>query len=172
MGMTPSEFFESFVEGNRFDCHESPGDVRRAFNAAVAASHFADQYFTYNKRHNPPLVAAFDKIGAFVEHLTIRTNGAFRDIRSISNAYKHLYTDIANGASAFSSVNSSGAIESLELFDDGDLATIEEVYPDNPPVDDNRCRVVFRRKDGSKAEFLPLLDLVVDHLHSLVWGVE
>jgi hypothetical protein len=172
MGMTPDEFFESFVEGNRFDCHESPGDVRRAFNAAVAASHFADQYFTFNKRHSPSLVSAFGNIGAFVEHLTTETNGAFRDIRSISNAYKHLYTDITDGTSAFSSVDSSGAIVSLELFDDHSLTIIEGEYPDNAPGDDNRCKVVFTRKDGPKAEFLPTLDRVVDHLHSLVWGVE
>jgi hypothetical protein len=44
MGMTPYSFFEAFVEGNALDCHEDPGDVRRAFNAAVSASHVADQY--------------------------------------------------------------------------------------------------------------------------------
>jgi len=92
--MTPEQFFESFVEGNLFDCRDDPGDIRRAFNAAVAASHFADQYFEYNKRYCSNLVSAYENIGPFIQCLESLTNGAFRDIRSISNAYKHLYTNI------------------------------------------------------------------------------
>lgn len=53
MGMKPEQFLESFVEGNLLDCEERPGDVRRAFNAAVATAHLADQYFNYNNIHNP-----------------------------------------------------------------------------------------------------------------------
>jgi len=56
MGMTPVQLFESFFEGNLLDCHDVPGDIRRVFNATVAVSHFADQYFKYNKRDKSNLV--------------------------------------------------------------------------------------------------------------------
>lgn len=59
MGMTPTEFFESFVEGNMEDCIKNPGCIRRAMNAAVSTSHLADHYFKFNKRHAP------DQLGEF-----------------------------------------------------------------------------------------------------------
>jgi hypothetical protein len=168
MGMTPDEFLESFVEGNRSDCREAPGDVRRAFNAAVSASHLADQYFNYCERHNPKAVSAFGNLGAFVSHLRLRTNGAFTDIRSVSNAYKHLYTDVGR-LSQHSSVSSCGSIESIELPGDENLRGLEEDY-DRGGGPDGRVCVVLTRKDGSRAEFLPLLDTVVDCLRKLVYA--
>lgn len=65
MGMTPSQYFEAFVEGNLLDCHEHPGCVRRAFNAAIAASHLADHYFAFNYRHHPEVVGAYSTIGQY-----------------------------------------------------------------------------------------------------------
>jgi len=115
MGMTPMQFFESFVKGNNDDCHENPGCVRRAFNASVAASHLADHYFTYNKNHEPALVSKFAALGNYVDHLSRQTGGAFRDIRSIANAYKHLYTDIDPKKITYNSVSSPAAIESIEM---------------------------------------------------------
>jgi len=80
MGMTPVQLFESFFEGNLLDCHYAPGDIRRDFNAAVAVSHFADQYFKYNKRHKSNLVPSYDTIGFFIDYLESQTNSAFRDM--------------------------------------------------------------------------------------------
>src|SRR5688500_10405805 len=94
--MTPFEFLESFVQGNLEDCQEAPGSVRRAFNAAVSASHLADHWYSYNQRHNPQLVMGFKGLGNYVEHLCQETSGAFRDLRSVANAYKHLYTDVSS----------------------------------------------------------------------------
>jgi len=62
MGITPVQLLESFFEGNLLDCHDVPGDIRRVFNATVAVSHFADQYFKYNKRHKSNLVSSYDTI--------------------------------------------------------------------------------------------------------------
>lgn len=163
MGMTPEQFFESFVEGNSDDCHAMPGDIRRAFNAAVAASHLADHYFAFNKRHNPSVVAAFPSIGPFVEHLSNKTGGAFRDIRSISNAYKHLYTNIDPKMEVYSSVNSTGAIESINLPGDDDLISISEEYSGNTAAEEDKYKVVFTRKDGTTSEFLPILTTFVDY---------
>ena len=59
MGMTPYQFFESFVEGNYHDALENPGCVRRAFNAAVSASHLADHYFTYSDVHDRSVISGF-----------------------------------------------------------------------------------------------------------------
>jgi hypothetical protein len=162
MGMTPVEFLESFVEGNLIDCEEHPWCVRRAFNAAVAASHLADHYFNYNARHNPSQVSRFIKFGDYIEHLCRETNGAFRDIRSIANAYKHLYT--GDKYSAHSSVSSGGAISSI-IFDASfsDLKAIEDEYEPESNMSEGRSFVLFTRKDGSKAEFLPLLQNVVQY---------
>ncbi len=170
MGMTPYSFFEAFVEGNALDCHEDPGDVRRAFNAAVSASHVADQYLQYCKRHKPDAVSRFQNIGEFVEHLCNETGGAFRDIRSIANAYKHLYTNPIGGENAYSSVNSTGSITAVEFSDDEEMAAIEEDYEKQESDDRGRMRVVFIRKDGTKSEFLPVLDRVVDHFRTMFYG--
>jgi hypothetical protein len=160
MGMTPSDFFESFVEGNYDDCLENPGCVRRAFNAAVAASQMADNYFTFHSRHNPASIAAFPTIGQFVKHISQKTCGAFQDIRSIANAYKHLYTD----TNCHSSVDSSGAIASIELQDDSDFPKVEE------DCEADTSKVVFTRRDASKLEFLPALDRVVSYWREVIHG--
>jgi hypothetical protein len=162
MGMTPSQYFESFVEGNLGDCHADPGCVRRAFNAAVSASHLADHFHTFNSRNNPQTVAAFPSIGQYVEYLTNKTGGAFRDIRSISNAYKHLYTDVGPMA-VHSNIDSSGAIESIELPNSQELTRVAEDYAAN------RSFVVFTRKDGSTLEFLPVLEQVVDYWRQAIY---
>lgn len=168
MGMTPDNFFEAFVEGNALDCHEDPGDLRRAFNAAVSASHIADQWFNYNKRHNPGAVTQFQKLGDFVEHLCNETFGAFRDIRSIANAYKHLYTNPVAGNNIYSTLDSPGSIGAVE-FADEDVAKIEQDYESNESGELGRMKVVFRRKDGTKDEFLPVLDRVVDYFRKMIY---
>ena len=164
MGMKPMQFFESFVKGNNDDCHENPGCVRRAFNASVAASHLADHYFTYNKNHEPALVSKFAALGNYVDHLSRQTGGAFRDIRSIANAYKHLYTDIDPKKITYNSVSSPAAIESIEIHGDGlEINSISAEYATKSGVQESRSFVSFTRKDGSKSEFLPILDAVVDY---------
>jgi hypothetical protein len=87
-----------------------------------------------------------------------QTAGAFKDVRSIANAYKHLYTSTDSRKAAHASVSSAGAIVSVELMDsDSEIASLFEDY------DGARAAVVFVRKDGSKAEFLPVLDKVLDY---------
>lgn len=162
MGMTPREFFESFVEGNLEDCQEDPGSVRRAFNAAVSASHVADHWYTFNQRHNPQIAARFENIGHFVEHLTQATSGAFRDVRSVANAYKHLYTDSSTKHGAYSTIDSSGAITSVGELGGSEIVSIEQEYGDAS------SKVVFTRRDGSTLEFLPVLEKVVDYCRATI----
>jgi uncharacterized protein Usg len=160
MGMTPSDFFQSFVEGNYNDCFKNQGCVRRAFNAAVAAAQMADNYFEFHSRHNPALIDAFPKFNHFIEHLSQKTDGAFKDIRSIANAYKHLYT----AHNVHSSVDSSGVIESIELQDDSDLSKVEE------DCGAGASKVVFTRRDGNKLEFFPALNRVVSYWQEVIHG--
>ncbi len=167
MGMTPEQYFEAFVDLNRCDCHKKPGDIRHAFNAAVSASHLADHYFTYYTKHGPEKVKSHHKLGEFVEFLSNETNGAFQDIRSISNAYKHLYN--TQGPSAkYETINSCGSIERLVLEDNED---IEELKNDLVDAEGRKSRwaVVFKRKDGTQGEFLPALDTVINYFQEILY---
>jgi len=158
MGMTPTEYFESFVQENAFDCHEHPGCVRRAFNAAVSASHLADHTFNYSQRHTSGCASRFRSVGEYVAHLSEETGGAFKDIRSIANAYKHLYSDADPKKAIHSSISSAGAIVSVDLTEtDEEMVSLEEDY------ESTTTAVVFTRKDGSRAAFLPALDAVLEH---------
>jgi hypothetical protein len=167
MGMTPGDFLEYFVDANADDCHAMPGDIRRAFNAAVAASHFADHFFAYSKRHNPDAVAHYSSFDAFLDDLSTATGGAFRDIRSIANAYKHLYTRVGEN-STYCAVSSAGSIESVEIADDDYIQSIAGDCINDSPESGSRLAVVFTRRDGTEAEFLPTLDKVTHHFASIL----
>jgi hypothetical protein len=158
MGMTPTQYFESFVQENAFDCHEHPDCVRRAFNAAVSASHLADHTFNYSKRHTSRDTSRFTSVGEYVAYLSEQTGGAFKDIRSIANAYKHLYSDTDPKKAVYSSVSSAGAIVSVELME-----TEEEMVSLAEDYESSTTAVVFTRKDGSRAAFLPALDAVLEY---------
>ena len=163
MGMTPDQFFIGFVQGNYDDYSQHPESIRRAFNAAVSASHMADHYFTYYREHEPDKIKSFSKIGDFVEYLSRETNECFRDIRSISNAYKHLYTSADPQKGKHSSVSSTGAIETVTIDDfDSDLKQLEEGFIDEVDETQNASKVIFTRKDDKRAEFLPVIKEVME----------
>ena len=166
MGMTPDYFFELFVLGNSEDYHKNPGCLRRAFNASVAASHLADHYFTYNKCYKPALVSDFNDIGEYVNYLSLKTNGAFRDIRSIANAYKHLYTDSNPKKINYNTVSSPGIIESIEIHEDD--VGINLISSEFAPESTIQEKISFTRIDGSRSEFLPILNSVVDYWESVI----
>jgi len=168
MGMTPHDYFVAFVRGNYEDFLVDSSSVRRALNAAVSASHLADHYYNYHKRHSPPKVRSFDHLGKFLEYLSLETNECFRDIRSISNAYKHLYTGIDPKQAANSSISSAGSIESISFSGDGsDISSIEEEYPKIGDENKTATRVVFTRKDGKRRYFLPTLKIVYEFWNKL-----
>jgi len=166
MGMTPDNFFELFVLGNSDDYHENPGCLRCAFNAAVAASHLADHYFTYNKSHAPALVSKFNNIGEYVNYLSLKTNDAFRDIRSVANAYKHLYTDI-DPKTNYNTVSSPAVVESIEIHNDA--VGINLISTEHAPESTRQEKVSFTRIDGSKSEFLPILNAVVEFWNTEIY---
>lgn len=160
MGMIPEDFLETFVQGNYEDFLQYPGCVRRAFNAAVSASHLADHYFKYYKKYDPSKVDSFKKIGDFVKYLSNKTNGSFKDIRSISNAYKHLYEDPKTAV--YSSISSTGAIESISFVGkNAEVRMLEEVWFKDTKVNEIKSEVVFTRKDGQRIVFLRTLNIVI-----------
>ena len=159
MGMKPDEYFDAFVEGNFVDYSDEPGSVRRAFNVAVSASHLADHYFEFGRKNHPERVDKFRSLGDFVEYICTETEGTFRDIRSISNAYKHLYTNIDPKKAVHSSVASTGAVECIGFGYEG--AELKEIEEHSEAVGSG-TRVVYRRKDGQLLEFLPVIQRVRD----------
>jgi hypothetical protein len=165
--MTPNEYFTAFVLGNQQDCAENPGCLRRAFNAAVSASHMADHYFAFSSRHMPGLVSKWPNNAAFVRHLIQDIDGAFGDIRSISNAYKHLYEERKSGRPAQWTVSSGGSLESVQF--EGALRPLQSMESDYGTPDEDRLAVVFRRRDGTSGEFLPALERVVQHWEATLW---
>jgi hypothetical protein len=164
MGMTPEVFFEEFVRGNYEDYQYNIGSVRHAFNAAVSTSHMADHYYRYYQRQDPSKVKSFDKIGDFVEYLSKHTKGFYRDIRSISNAYKHLYiADIWT-------VASPGVIESISFpGKKSEIKTIEEEWAEDSDTNDIKSKVVYTRKDGQQIDFLSTLETVVRFWEKLLY---
>jgi hypothetical protein len=165
MGMTPEVFLEQFVQDNYKDYKLNVGCIRHAFNAAVSASHLADHYLNYYRKNDPSKVEIFDnKIGCFVEYLSKNTNDCYRDIRSISNAYKHLYTaDIWT-------VGSPGAIESISFpGKKSEIKTIAEEWTEDSDANDIKSKVVYTRKDGQQIDFLPTLETVVRFWEKLLY---
>ncbi len=160
MGMTPDEYYTAFVLGNQEDCIANPGCPRRAFNAAVSASHLADHYFAFNARHNPRLVASYANNAAFVRHVISVTNGSFRDIRSIANAYKRLYEERKAGRPPQWTVSSGGTLESVQF--EGASRPLQSVEADYRFESEPGVMVIFRRRDGTRGEFLGTLAYVVD----------
>ncbi len=167
MGMTPINYFELFVLGNSDDFHENPGCLRRAFNASAAASHLADHYLTYNKLYEPSLVSKFNDIADYVNYLSLKTNGAFRDIRSIANTYKHLYTDSNPKKINYNTVSSPAVIESIEIHEDD--VGINLISSEFAPESTIQEKISFTRIDGSKSELLPILNAVVDYWESVIY---
>ena len=146
MGMTPDKFFEAFVQGNYYDFEENQGCVRCAFNAAIAAFHMLDHYYNYCQRYDEPKVRKYENRQAYMEHAVKETKGYFQDIKSIANAYKHLYV----GEDRYSSISSAGTVEVVRI-EDQEISEIEQEHDE----------VWFTRKTGERLKLLPCLKKVV-----------
>lgn len=162
MGMTPYEFMAAFVEGNYDDFVERPECIRRAFNASVSASHMADHYFTYMRKHEPAKVARYKGIGDYVESLYQLPGEGFRDIRSISNAYKHLYTERSS-----CSISSAGSIDCVRFeIMESTVEAVEQDWVSAPENVATTSKVIYRRRDGTQGDILDALTHVVDYWRS------
>ncbi len=104
MGMTPDDFYEGILTSNLWDFQEQPTNLARAFNAAVACSHYLDHYYRYNERHCPDLVSGYGSFGGFVEKVREQCPD-LSELRDVANALKHLYS-----ARASAVVGSGGSL--------------------------------------------------------------
>lgn len=156
--MTPEEFFESFVIENYIDFKDNPGCVRRAFNSAVAAAHLADHYYNYYDVKSPSRLGANKKLGDYLNYISTRTQCYFKDIRSIANAYKHLYTGKESSHAKHSTISSAGTIESLEFIDE-ELESLSGEFEEQSTPE---YFVVYTRKSGEKIIFKTALETVID----------
>jgi hypothetical protein len=162
--MIPEEYYDAFVLGNYNDFIDNPSSVMKAFNAAVAASHLADFYYNYYKIHDPRLIQKYKGLGKFVADITKNTNNYFQDIRSIANAYKHLYTGIKQEYEKFSTISSAGTIESI-VFEDEEVNQLTEELLDKDASD---FIVVYTRKSGEQIQFKLAIEKVIDFWGNLI----
>lgn len=166
MSLIPSEYFQAFVLGNLEDFKQNPGCLRRAFNVSVSATHMTDHYFSYNRRRHPELVAAWKDVPALGEHISKLTGGAYKDIKSIANAYKHLY-ESSKGKGHQWTVASGGSVECV------DFSSVERrlkyLGHDVGDESDYGEAIMFRRRDGTRGQLLPAIEQVVEYWMSTLW---
>lgn len=166
--MTPEEYYEAFTLGNYYDFINDSSSVMRAFNIAVSASHLADCYYNYNKINNPSLIRKYESLTGFIININQNTDNYFQDIRSIANAYKHLYTGIKKDFSRHSTISSAGTIESI-AFEDEIINQLSE-----EPIDKNASAfiVVYTRKTGEQIQFKIAIETVVNFWNIMIHKIE
>ena len=163
--MTPDEFLTTFVEGNYEDFAEKPESIRRAFNAVVAASHMADHYFEYTKRHEPAKVDKYKKLDDYIQYLFQSAGENFRDIRSIANAYKHLYIK------SHWSISSAGSIDCVQFKSKTcSVEAVEQDWGSSPEIESTTTKVIYRRRNGTQGDLLQALTQARDFWLNELYG--
>jgi len=158
MKTTPEYFFHFFVLGNYYEFKSNPGDVRSGFNSVLSAAHMADHYFYYNKKYNPDKVISFQNIASFVKFVSQKTKLGFKDVRSIANAYKHLYTLDNPKTAIYSTVSSPGDIETITFQNKrSDIIEIREELAEDLSI----SKVVYTRTDGQQINLSDTLETVI-----------
>jgi hypothetical protein len=162
ISMTPDQYFDSFVLGNYNDFIARPDCIRRGFNAAIAASHMADHYFKYYKRNDPTKVSKFSEIRDYLNYISQKKCGHFRDIRSIANAYKHLYTR----GNSQTTIDSAGRIELIQIKgEDVSEVSFEPLEVNSKSV------VIFTKKTGEQIELRTAFESVVDFWRKEIYSL-
>lgn len=164
--MTPECFFEAFTIGNYNEFIDDPSSIMKVFNSAVAASHLADCYYNYNKFYNPTLIQDYQDLTEYIKYINEKTNNYFKDIRSISNAYKHLYTGLRKDYARHSSISSAGTIESIVLEDEEIEQLVEESIYENKP----EITVIYTRKTGEQIYFLNAIKIVIEFWETVFYN--
>jgi hypothetical protein len=88
--ITPRLFYEYFVVPNYDDFCGDRTDVRRAFNASVAAFQMADIFLYYYQRVDRSVVKAWPTRKPLLIYLGKR-EPYFVTVQSVATVYKHLY---------------------------------------------------------------------------------
>jgi hypothetical protein len=158
MQMNPKYYFDNFVIPNYDEFCADEGNVRKAFNAVISLASMTDNCFNYYERRGDPKVAAFmvsankkDNFIAFKNHLRTLSS-YFNDLQSMSNAYKHLYTNAGN---VYVTVESGGAVfvGEFEAEENDDISN---------ELKDGYCsQVYYSTKDGDTYPVKEALDDMV-----------
>jgi hypothetical protein len=148
MRTTPHSFYKHFVLPNFRDYVQRPDDIRLGFNAAVPAFQLADIMWSFYEREDPAVINAWPSPKAFLSHLTHR-EPYFRTVRSVANAYKHLYFEPKKAS--FYEITSPGDVFVVETKD---IELLSESY-------DERALVIVNRKDGTQVVLKTALEAVV-----------
>lgn len=160
--MHPVHYFDVFVEGNFYDLNEHRYCLRRAFNACVSTSHMADIYFNYCERNQKDIVNEFKQLKNFIIFVNNETNNKFKDIRSISNAFKHLYLD----DDAHATISSGGVLSTIELDpEDSNIIELTDAYE----AKNNRSFIQYTKKNNDVCELLPILESVNNYWSDLIY---
>lgn len=138
MQMNPKYFFENYVIPNYDEFCNDEGNIRKAFNAVISLASMPDNYFNYYERRGSPCIRPYltsvkrnDKERQKENLITFKSylgslSSYFIDIQSMSNAYKHLYT---NAGSAYVSVESGGAVFVQDEENGDDDIDTDELKP-------------------------------------------
>lgn len=164
ISMTPEQYFEAFTLGNYNDFIDDSSNVMRAFNSAVSASHIADCYYNYYKQNQPGLIKKYKNLAGFINYISQNTNNYFQDIRSIANAYKHLYTGTIKEYAKYSTISSAGTIESV-VFEDEEINQVSEKL-----IDKNASgfTVVYTKKTGEQIQFKHAIETVIKFWETMI----
>lgn len=163
INMTPEDYYEAFTLGNYYDFINNPGCVRRAFNAAIAASHLADCYYYFYSKNDPERVSKYTELYKFRDYISNNTDNYFRDIHSIANAYKHLYTGNQKHPEN-STISSAGTIESIGFIDE----EVEQLFEKSEDRNASKFIVIYTRKSGEQMQFKQAIDTVIHFWETVI----
>lgn len=154
MKITPYDYFKNFIIDNYEDFKKESSSLRKAFNTVVPSSQLADIIYNYYYQRNNNLERQYPTIGSYIKKINNKTNYLFRDIRSIANAYKHLYTGIEDKYSKYSSISSMGTIELISLEDN----FIQEISKEH---EKKMNIIIYTRKNGDKKKLEGALSHII-----------
>lgn len=165
MQMNPKYYYDNFVKPNYDEFCADEGNVRKAFNAVISIASMMDNYFNYYERRGDTRIAPFmvsankrENFIAFKNHLRTLSS-YFNDLQSMSNAYKHLYT---NSGNAYVTVESSGAVFV------GESETEENDDIPDELKDDYCSQVYYNTKDGNTYTVREALDGLINVWETLL----
>jgi hypothetical protein len=124
----------------------------------------ADCYFNYYEKNNLNKISEFKNLKNFINHISHNTNFFFKDIRSIANAYKHLYTGTNEKNSSYSSISSAGIIEVI-AFEKEEINQISEEFTEKT----SELNVVYTRKTGEQFQFIQAIETVISFWENTIY---
>lgn len=118
--MTPGDFFygflyEEYQDWDR-DSSQQCQSLRKAFSLSIMLGHMADHFYKYHEKRNTEFRSMFPSFeSSFLPEAYNRCPN-LKIIRSMSNAFKHLYTYNSQAVSSGGSVEIITSHDKSEVF--------------------------------------------------------